>query len=164
MRLALALPAPLVRRADAYLLGEDLSIVGLASVIQAEDTQALVRLEIAGLSPLSVHGWHIHQLGEIFPDCGAAGGHFNPFNNTHGDRLATTRHVGDLGNFISDEQGTAVIEFTDPLVSLFGPDETTVLGRTVVVHALRDDLGLTDTPNSLVNGNSGARLVCGILQ
>lgn len=34
---------------------------------------------IVGLAPGN-HGFHIHNLGNIYPDCSASGGHFNPEN------------------------------------------------------------------------------------
>jgi superoxide dismutase, Cu-Zn family len=38
-----------------------------------------------------------------------------------------------------------------------------VIGRSLVVHTDRDDLGLTDHPLSKTTGNSGGRLACGII-
>nr|QNN89394.1 SOD [Spilarctia obliqua nucleopolyhedrovirus] len=50
---------------------------------------------------------------------------------------------------------------TDNVISLFGP--LSILGRSLVVHTDRDDLGLTDNPLSKITGNSGGRLACGII-
>ena len=41
---------------------------------------------------------HIHEFPVNGHDCSTAGEHFNPSNQNHGGRLATERHVGDLGN------------------------------------------------------------------
>ena len=46
------------------------------------------------------------------------------------------RHAGDLGNVTADEDGKAVINMTDSLVKLTGPNS--VIGRTLVVSVLND--------------------------
>ncbi len=40
---------------------------------------------------------------------------------------------------------------------------TKICRRAIVVHAGTDDLGKGGTPLSLVNGNSGARVSCGVI-
>ncbi|KAI8907804.1 superoxide dismutase [Gorgonomyces haynaldii] len=124
-------------------------------------SQTKIKLVVSGLLPRTTHGWHFHEFGIIFPNCTSAGLHFNPFNVTHGDRLAKVRHVGDLGNFESDADGKAELEFEDRLVSLWG--RRSVIGRTLVIHQNKDDLGLTDNPQSKTVGNSGSRLSCGVV-
>jgi Cu-Zn family superoxide dismutase len=37
------------------------------------------------------------------------------------------------------------------------------LGRTVIVHADPDDLGLGGQPDSLITGNAGKRMACSII-
>lgn len=93
--------------------------------------------------------------------CGSTGGHFNPLNKTHGDILADTRHVGDFGNVISDQNGNIVTNFTDNISSLYGVNG--IIGRTLVLHQLEDDLGLNNDSGSLATGNAGGRIACGII-
>ena len=50
---------------------------------------------------------------------------------------------------------------TDSQVSLFGP--YSVVGRSVVVHADVDDLGMGRHEQSNTTGNAGARLSCGVI-
>jgi Cu-Zn family superoxide dismutase len=104
---------------------------------------------------------HFHTGKTITPNCTAAGLHFNPYNVNHGAPDATERHVGDMGNFKSDKDGQVRTQFRDKLVSLYGKNN--VFGRALVIHQLRDDLGLTDHPNSKTSGNSGSRISCGIV-
>lgn len=120
-------------------------------------------VKLTGLVPNKTHGWHIHTspvpIGPV--NCLATAGHLNPLNATHGapSNNATKRHVGDLGSFTTDANGNVSLTLTDPLISLFG--DFPVTNRAVVIHALEDDLGLVNNTNSLITGNSGARLACG---
>lgn len=72
--------------------------------------------------------------------CTSAGPHFNPHGKEHGGPDAVIRHAGDLGNVTADASGVAKVDIIDKMISLSG--ELSILGRTVVVHADPDDLGL----------------------
>ena len=63
----------------------------------------------------------ISELGDLSDGCLSTGSHFNPFNKVHGAPTDLTRHVGDLGNIASDEDGIATFSFTDDVISLNGP-------------------------------------------
>lgn len=63
----------------------------------------------------------ISELGDLSEGCLSTGSHFNPFQKVHGARTDSTRHVGDLGNIVSDEHGIATFSFTDDVISLNGP-------------------------------------------
>ncbi len=49
----------------------------------------------------------------------------------------------------------------DDLIQLYG--QNSVIGRTVILHGLPDDLGLGGNAASLTTGNSGARVACGVI-
>lgn len=36
--------------------------------------------QISGLQPNTVHGFHVHQFGDVRQGCDSLGGHFNPWN------------------------------------------------------------------------------------
>lgn len=146
------------------------------------------------MSP-GLHGFHIHQYGDSTDGCTSAGPHFNPCKMNHGGRdvsdftgyllslndyfQSVVRHVGDLGNVEAGADGVAKIKFSDKVVSLFGAN--TVIGRSMVVHVDRDDLGKLSTEGSdkyqnisgqgiddkaeesLKTGNAGARAACGVI-
>ncbi|VDK56643.1 unnamed protein product [Anisakis simplex] len=115
---------------------------------------------LQGLSP-GLHGFHVHEKGDIGNGCVAAGGHFNPSNKTHGAPDDIERHVGDLGNIEANEAGVANVSIEDSVISLRGP--YSVIGRAIVVHEKADDLGRGNTPASKTTGDAGARVACGII-
>ncbi|MEX0780212.1 MAG: superoxide dismutase family protein [Balneolales bacterium] len=121
-----------------------------------ENNGVSVNATISGLDPESRHGFHIHQYGDCTADDGtSAGGHFNPQNMRHSDPDDTERHMGDLGNLDSDQNGIATLNFTDSVIQLTG--ESGILGRGVIVHAGEDDLETQPT------GDAGPRLGCGVI-
>ena len=116
--------------------------------------------------PGSLHGFHIHEKADFSNGCLSAGPHYNPFGKNHGSPDDEDRHVGDLGNVKVAEDGSCTGGMRDHLVKLFG--ETTVIGRSMMVHADEDDLGRGDDSERGVNGktskttgNAGARIACG---
>jgi Cu-Zn family superoxide dismutase len=65
-----------------------------------------------------------------------------------------------LGNILADATGLAegTLYADTPLEGDSG-----ILGRSVVVHAGEDDLGLGGNPTSRTVGNAGARPACGTI-
>ncbi|VDM77782.1 unnamed protein product [Strongylus vulgaris] len=110
------------------------------------------------------HGFHVHETGNLSMNCTAAGGHFNPTNMTHGAPNAITRHVGDLGNIVAGMNGVATIMIIDRQISLRTGSRNSIIGRAIVVHDGRDDLGLGGNATSLITGNAGTRFGCGIIR
>jgi superoxide dismutase, Cu-Zn family len=111
---------------------------------------------VTGLNPESMHGFHIHEYGDCSASDGtSAGGHYYPKNMPHGAPTDASRHMGDMGNLVSNEEGVAILEYTDNVIELEGLD--TILGRGIIVHAGEDDLETQPT------GNAGARIGCGVI-
>jgi len=109
---------------------------------------------IAGLAPNSVHGFHIHEFGDLTTDDGmAAGGHYNPTHQPHGGPGAGPHMLGDLGNVKADGTGSATVDLT--VADLSVSETNPIVGRSVVVHTLEDDL----TPKA----NPGARIGIGVI-
>jgi Cu-Zn family superoxide dismutase len=110
--------------------------------------------EISGLTP-GEHGFHVHEFGVWNEDGMASGGHFNPTGAPHAGHDNASRHVGDMGNIKADENGNAVVDLDDTLMSFEGP--TCILGRGLVVHAKADDL------KTQPSGDAGGRLAVAVI-
>ena len=95
-------------------------------------------IKVKGLKPNTVHAIHIHEFGNLSAGCKSCGGHYNPTCETHGSYLYPERgrHVGDLINNIkSNDSGKVHLSFS------INFDIQDILGRSVVIHDLPDDLG-----------------------
>ncbi|KAL0961408.1 hypothetical protein HGRIS_006357 [Hohenbuehelia grisea] len=138
----------------------------ISGTVSFEQTRKYGPVKVTGLirnlDPSSKRGFHVHQYGDLSDGCMSTGPHFNPLGKKHGAPTDSDRHVGDLGNIESDENGVASFTFEDSLISLAG--EMNIIGRAVVLHAGVDDLGRGDNEESLKTGNAGARAACGIIK
>ena len=139
----------------------DSGVKGLVKMVQEPGKPTKINAEITGLAP-GLHGFHIHQFGNLTQGCKTAGPHYNPHGKTHGGPDDEERHVGDLGNVTAGEDGVAVFEIQKELgIHLSG--EFSILGRSCVVHANEDDLGKGGHELSKTTGNAGGRLACGVI-
>lgn len=103
-----------------------------------------------GKQPVGPHGFHIHEFGncqEGDPNTPftAAGGHWNPTNQPHGN------HAGDFPVLFSNNGLARMSFFTDKF------KVADVLGRAVIIHENPDDYRTQPA------GNSGKRLACGVI-
>jgi len=107
----------------------------------------------------SEHGFHIHKAGDLRGDgCKLACDHFHKGPSCNhggppGSKQTSERHTGDLGN-------VKVGKYSYFLKDL---DVADLWGRSVIIHAGQDDLGLGDKPDSLTTGHSGKRIACAII-
>ncbi|KAI8994948.1 copper/zinc superoxide dismutase [Pilobolus umbonatus] len=145
--------------AVAVLKGADVS--GVVKFSQAnENANTVIEATLTGLKP-GKHGFHIHEFGDNTNGCISAGPHYNPYGKTHGAPEAAVRHAGDLGNIVADAKGEAKFKVEDNQIKLIGP--YSVIGRTIVVHADEDDLGLGGHELSPATGNAGDRIACAVI-
>ena len=93
---------------------------------QDENSPTTITYEIAGNSPNAKRGMHIHTFGDNTNGCTSAGPHFNPHGTNHGDNSADERHVGDLGNIQTDDQGNAKGTIVDKHIPSSGPSASSV--------------------------------------
>ena len=104
-----------------------------------------------GEDPIGPHGFHIHEfgtcrVGDPQDPFQAAGEHWNPDNQPHGN------HAGDFPVLFSNN-GYARMDF---FTNRFKPGD--VVGRTVIIHKNPDDY------RSQPTGDSGKRLACGVIR
>jgi Cu-Zn family superoxide dismutase len=120
-----------------------------------------IYIDLKGLKKNSLHGFHVHESGDLTNECESLCSHFNPYGKKHGCPGAKERHVGDLGNIHTDENGCAKYMITDDVIRLHGI--RSIIGRGLIIHADPDDCGKGGTPLSLTTGNSGKRIACAII-
>jgi len=112
--------------------------------------------DIDGLTP-GEHGFHIHEFGDCSgKNADSVGAHYNPNHQKHGDPDSKEFHVGDLGNLDADENGHAHYEVINKVIKLQG--RNSILGRSVIIHADRDDYVTQPT------GASGVKIGCGVIE
>jgi Cu-Zn family superoxide dismutase len=120
-----------------------------------------VQVEVTGLppyqpatdkrNPVGPHGFHIHEfgtceIGEPNDPFTAAGEHWNPDNQPHGN------HAGDFPVLFSNGGLARVSFFTDRF------KVADIIGRSVLIHEHPDDYRTQPA------GNSGRRLACGVIE
>ena len=129
------------------------SVSGTVKLVsKGEQTLAICNLH--GLTP-GLHGFHVHECGDLSRGCASTCSHYNPNGKNHGGPLGPDRHRGDFGNILADEQGYC----TDQILADVTVEE--LIGRAFIIHANEDDLGLGDNEESKKTGNAGARIACG---
>lgn len=149
---------------DLMALG-DSTVAGSLTFIEDEGGVMITGM-VTGLMPNAQHGFHIHEVGNCGDSTaadgtitmgGAAGGHWNPGAHMHGEPDMES-HLGDLGNLTADENGVANVQITKAGITIGDLSMMDVIGRSVIVHAKRDDLMSQPT------GDAGARWGCGIVK
>ncbi|MDQ0252707.1 Cu-Zn family superoxide dismutase [Evansella vedderi] len=102
-------------------------------------------------SPIGPHGFHLHEKGTC--EIGnpnepflAAGDHWNPANQPHGN------HAGDFPVLFSNNGYSHLSFFTNRF------KVADVIGKTVIIHENPDDYRTQPC------GNAGRRLACGVIE
>lgn len=103
-----------------------------------------------GNDPIGPHGFHIHQCGSCqvgnpSDPFQAAGGHWNPTNQPHGN------HAGDFPVLFSNNGYAKMCFFTNKF------SVSQVVGKSVIIHQNPDDYRTQPA------GNAGKRLACGVV-
>lgn len=105
-------------------------------------------------------GMHIHAVGKCNgPAFTTAGAHWNPTSRQHGRDNPMGAHGGDLPNVVAAADRKLVLE--QKLDDIKFEGEGGLLdadGAALVIHEKPDDY-LTDP-----SGNSGKRIICGVLK
>ena len=126
---------------------------------QQKDGSVLISGSISGLKPNAWHAFHVHENGSCADAGNAAGGHFNPTSQPHGNAQGGgAHHLGDQANLQADAGGTAKVNAHFSGVTLGDGGANDVMGKAIVVHADADDY--TSQPS----GNAGGRIACGVIR
>jgi Cu-Zn family superoxide dismutase len=127
-----------------------------------KENKIKIELNITGLKPKSKHGFHVHEAGDLTDKCTSMCAHFNPFGKNHGCPGRKERHVGDLGNIVTNSKGEAKYIFYDNVIKLRGT-KCNIIGRGLIIHEDADDCGLGGNAESLKTGNAGKRIACAVI-
>ena len=125
-------------------------------IFTQKDDFVHIRIDMKGLNKNHLHGFHIHETGDLREGCASCCSHYNPNNNQHGDLYSG--HAGDLGNIKTDKNGNCNISLK---TNKFIVDE--ILGRSIIIHEDEDDLGLGHFEDSKTTGHSGKRIACSVI-
>ncbi|SER77878.1 superoxide dismutase, Cu-Zn family [Gracilibacillus ureilyticus] len=143
---------------EVRLYNADKDAVGTATFKEQQD-MVTVQIKVEGLDQ-GFHGVHIHEYPKCEgPDFQTAGNHLNPEGNEHGLMHPDGSHLGDMPNLEVEADGTADVEFELPGATLMDGKNSLLKedGTSIVIHQSQDD-GISQP-----GGNSGARVVCGII-
>jgi len=133
------------------------TVQGTVTLIQT-DQGLQIDAQVENLTPNAEHGFHVHEGTDCdTPDASSAGPHFNPTDKPHGEPASSHSHAGDLPNLTANSDGRATLSTVSSAVSLNEEEKNSVIGRTMIVHALPDD------HHSQPAGNAGARVACGVI-
>ena len=155
---SMMVPKLRTKRATCSLMKEHSGTVsGSIELIQLNKTQVKARCNISGLSPGN-HGLHVHRCADFSDGCKSTCEHYNPEGKPHGGPTGPNRHKGDFGNIYANESGIC----TSEIIADVTIDE--IAGRSFIVHAGEDDLGLGDSEESRKTGNAGDRIACGVIR
>ena len=113
--------------------------------------------------PPGKHGFHIHKAGDLRGEgCQGACAHYHTGppcdHGAEPGQTSSPRHTGDLGNIEMPKKGPFEKEWF-----LKGTSVQDLWGRSIIVHADEDDLGLGDHEDSKTTGHSGARIACSVI-
>lgn len=139
--------------AVAYIRGNDTHpyLNGTVKFYVVPPGYTLVEAELFQLpddkeSPRPFIAMHIHEFGDCTPPFDKSGMHFNPDKESH------PLHAGDLTPLLNNN-GYAWCAFFDQRFTI-----SDILGRSVIIHANRDDF--TSQPS----GDSGEKIGCGTIR
>jgi len=140
---------------EAVAVIESGKIKGTVVFTQKDDC-VRIKVDVKGLAKNHLHGFHIHESGDLREGCKSCCAHYNPDKTLHGG--IDDGHAGDLGNIKTDEDGVCSMILK---TNKFVVDD--ILGRSIIIHEDEDDLGMGKFDDSQTTGHSGARIACCVI-
>jgi superoxide dismutase, Cu-Zn family len=150
-------------KAIAVFNGSDTDVRGTVIFTENLD-KGLIKIDvnISGLYKNAKHGFHVHEAGDLSDKCTSMCAHFNPYGKQHGCPGAKERHIGDLGNLVTNNKGESNYSFYDDKIKLRGT-KANIIGRGLIIHEDEDDCGKGGFPDSLTTGHAGKRIACAVI-
>lgn len=131
-----------------------------------KDGPILFEIKVFKIDP-GFHGIHIHNKGNDLAGPYCLCDHYNPTNNVHGGLNSNPSHAGDLGNIYCepyyDENTDETFGVCYSKIVSYRLKMNDLFGRSIVIHENKDDLGKGGDEESLKTGNSGGRILWGII-
>ena len=127
-------------------------------IFKQKDEHVKIIIDLKGLKKNHLHGFHIHETGDLREDCKSCCSHYNPYGTTHGCLHDEESHAGDLGNIRGDDTGSCNISITTDKFTV-----SEIVGRSLIIHEDEDDLGKGSHDDSKTTGHSGTRITCAII-
>lgn len=127
-------------------------------LFRQEGDSVRVTAAVSGLQPGKAYAIHVHRVGDCrTPE--ASGEHFFLDSEIHGNPFDSlpAHHRGDLPNLTVGPAGLGQMAFMTGSFTVDAVESTSVLNRSVVVHANPDDYATQPS------GGSGDRIACGII-
>jgi Cu-Zn family superoxide dismutase len=140
---------------EAVAVIDSSKIKGVVIFAQKKE-YVLVRVNVRGLMKNALHGFHIHETGDLRDGGKSCCAHYNPSKVEHGG--IEGGHAGDLGNLKTNASGECKITIK---VDKFIVDD--ILGRSIIIHEKEDDLGVGEGEDTKTTGNSGSRIACSVI-
>lgn len=139
------------------------------AVAKAAGRDTILTVRFKKLPP-GDHGFHIHRAGDLRgTGCQGACDHWHKGRPcAHGDAPGPTKKIGKSRFFTSRKQrhtgdlGNINIRKKTRRYTLKNVRPQELFGRTLIVHADPDDLGLGPHEDSKTTGHSGKRIACAV--
>lgn len=147
-----AKPPTVTATADVKAVKDDASM-GKISFVREGSGPVVIYAELSGMKKNGTHAFYIHQNGDCSGKGKKVGPHLDPTKAKHGPPASSQRHAGDLGNLTSDDASNATFSMTTDSLTIEGDRPDSVLNRSIVIHAQKDDK----------TGNGGPALGCGVI-
>ena len=147
---------------QAIAVFTDPKIKGYVTFTETPQKTVQINVQLSGLKKTALHGFHVHESGDLSDGCTSMCAHFNPYHKKHGGPNSKERHVGDLGNLQTDKNGNCHVEMIDDQIKLRGT-KCNIIGRGLIIHADPDDLGQGPDEESTKTGNAGKRIACAVI-
>lgn len=145
-----------IDRAVCVFLNSDDGVSGNVILVRVGRGRTAFECSVSGLTP-GLHGFHVHEAGDLREGCTSACSHYDPTGHAHGGPSGHRRHRGDLGNLDANAFGVCEQRIEAEV------DLDEIVGRMLVIHADPDDLGEGAHTDSAQTGHSGRRIACGVI-